>query len=114
MRHRGKLRGDELAWRSRAAMLVHRKPFVYGTIVTSKRKCGKPNCKCKREKDGGHVSSYLSVRIGKVRRMIFIPARMLGKVREWTKTHKEISVDILKISESCLERIKEEKFSGGS
>ena len=114
MRHRGKLRGDELTWRSRAAMLVHRKPFVYGTIVTSKRKCGNVNCKCKKEKNGGHVSSYLSVRVGKVRKKIFIPARMLGKVREWTKTHKEISGDILKISESCLERIKEEKFLRGS
>ena len=114
MRHRGKLRGGELSLRSRAALLVHRKPFVYGTIVTSKRKCGNPNCKCKREKDGGHVSSYLSVRVGKDRRMIFIPVRMLSKVREWTKTHKEISGHILKISESCLERIKEEKFSGGS
>jgi len=50
MRHRGKLRGDELTWRSRAAMLVHRKPFVYGTIVTSKRKCGNTNCKCKKER----------------------------------------------------------------
>ena len=114
MRHRGKLRGDELAWRSHAALLVHRKPFVYGTIVTSKRKCGNINCKCKKEKNGGHVSSYLSVRVGKDRKMIFIPARMLAKVREWTKTHKEISGHILKISESCLDRIKEEKFSDGS
>ena len=114
MKHRGQLRGDELGLRSRAALLVHRKPFVYGTIVTSKRKCGKVNCCCKKRKDGGHVSSYLSVRIGKARKMIFIPARMLAKVRGWTKTHKEISGHILKISESCLERIKEEKFLGGS
>lgn len=107
MRHRGDLGRQERALRSRAAKLVHRQPFVYGSIVTSKRKCGKANCRCKKEKDGGHVSSYLSVRVGKNRKMIFIPGKMLKKVREWAGTYKEIRGHILKISESCLERLRE-------
>ena len=106
MRHRGNLSKDERAVRSRTAQLVHQKPFVYGSLVTSKRKCGKVNCRCKKEKDGGHVSSYLSVRVGKGRKMVFIPGSMLSKVKQWTRTYKEISGDILKISECCLERLR--------
>ena len=99
---------EERAARSQAAKLVHRSPFVYGSIVTSKRKCGKENCRCHQKGESGHESSYLSVRVGKQRKMIFIPHKMLGKTREWVKAYKDLSQYILKISERCLDRLNEE------
>ena len=108
MRHRGYYPKEERAVRSRLVQLVHQKPFVYGSLVTSERKCGKVNCWCEREKKGGHVSSYLSVRVGKKREMVFIPRAMVARVREWIATHKEIHQEILKISECCLQRVREE------
>lgn len=108
MMHRGYFSKGERAVRSRLTQLVHGRPFIYGSIVTSERKCGKASCWCSGNKKGGHVSSYLSVRTGKHRKMVFIPQAMLKRVREWTRTHKEISRYILKISESCLLRLREE------
>ena len=96
---------EERAARSMAAKLVHRGVFVYGSIVTSERKCGKENCRCHAKGGNGHVSSYLSVRIGDQRKMVFIPQKMLGKAHEWVKAYKELDQYILNISESCLERL---------
>jgi len=98
----------ERAIRSQLAKLVHRKDFIYGSIVTSKRRCGKANCWCKKKKGAGHVSSYLSVKIGKERKMIFIPQGMIEKVREKTMRYQEINQHLVKISESCVKRIREE------
>jgi hypothetical protein len=99
---------DERTARSRAAKLVHREAFIYGSIVTSKRKCGKKSCRCHREGEEGHLSSYLSVKVGGRRKMIFIPQKMLKKAREWIKAYKGLEGDILKISESCVDHLKRE------
>ncbi|MCK5591111.1 MAG: hypothetical protein KAI72_04070 [Candidatus Pacebacteria bacterium] len=107
MRYKNTAR-DEREARSRLAQLVHRKQFIYGSIVTSKRRCGKANCWCKKKEGAGHVSSYLSVKIGKDRKMIFIPQGMVEKVREWTMRYQEINQQLVKISESCVKRIREE------
>lgn len=106
--YRGFMSKEEKELRSRLAKLVHREEFVYGSIVTSDRKCGKPNCWCKERKRYGHESSYLSVQTGKERKMIFIPQEMVEKVKEWINTYKEINSRIIKISNSCVERLREE------
>lgn len=98
---------EEKEFRSRLAKLVHREEFVYGSIVTSNRKCGNPKCWCKKKKSYGHESSYLSVQTGKGRKMIFIPKDMVKKVQGWVKTYKEINQKIIKISNSCVERVRE-------
>lgn len=108
MGYSGYFSKEERAARSQAAKLVHRSTFVYGSIVTSERKCGKENCRCHRKGESGHVSSYLSVRVGKQRKMVFIPQKMLGEARRWVKCYKELSQHIVKISEGCLERLTRE------
>ena len=104
------MRGDYLkedrAIRSRLAKLVHYKLFVYGSMGTSKRKCGKANCRCKKEKNGGHVSSYLSVRVDKKRKMIFVPQQMVAQVRQWVQAYKEINDGLVRITEICVQRLK--------
>lgn len=97
--------GEERAARSRAVKLVHRGTFIYGSIATSERKCGKANCWCQK-KSGGHVSSYLSVKIGNERKMIFIPQEMLKNAKLWVKAYRELEQDVLKISESCVNHLK--------
>ena len=52
MINKGNLFKEELAIRSQLAKLIHRKLFVYGSMVTSERKCGKANCGVKRGKRG--------------------------------------------------------------
>jgi hypothetical protein len=87
--------------------LVHDRPFVYGSIVTSERKCGKNGCWCLKKTAGGHVSSYLSVKVAGKRKMVFIPQTLLKKAQEWILSYRQLDEDILKISESCLERLRD-------
>lgn len=107
MRHRGDLFKEERAIRSQLAKLVHNKLFVYGSMATSKRKCGKDNCWCKGKNAGGHVSSYVSVRVGNKRKMIFVPQSMVPQVGQWIQTYKEINAGLVRITELCVERLKE-------
>jgi len=104
MIHKGNLYKEELAIRSQLAKLIHRKLFVYGSMVTSERKCGKVNCRCHKRR--GHVSSYLSVRVGKKRKMIFVPQSMVAQVRQWIQAYKEINKGIVRITEISIQRLK--------
>jgi len=104
MLNKGNLFKEELAIRSQLAKLIHRKLFVYGSMVTSKRKCGKANCRCQNE--GGHVSSYLSVRMGNKRKMVFVPQPMVAEVKQWIESYKEINKGIVRITELCIQRLK--------
>jgi len=104
MLNKGNLLKEELAIRSQLAKLIHRKLFVYGSMVTSERKCGKANCRC--QKEGGHISSYLSVRMGKKRKMVFVPQTMVAEVKQWIESYKEINKGIVRITELCIQRLK--------
>ncbi len=106
MQHRGNFFKEERAIRSKLTKIVHDKLFVYGSLGTSERKCGKVNCWCKGKKAGGHVSSYLSVRVDGKRKMIFVPQLMVPQVKQWIQTYQEINASILRITELCVERIK--------
>jgi hypothetical protein len=106
MVNKGYFSKEERVARSRAAKLVHRGTFIYGSIVTSERKCGKAGCWCQK-KSGGHVSSYLSVKIGDERKLIFIPQDMLKKAQAWVKAYRELEQDIITISGSCVAHLKQ-------
>ena len=107
MQHRGYLPKEELQTRSQLAKIVHRKPFLRGSLVKMVSRCGKDNCWCAKA-DKGHVSYYLSIRIGSKRKMIYVPDTHKKQVREWVKTYKEINKGIAKVSKHCLARFREE------
>jgi hypothetical protein len=102
MRHCGYLPDQERIARSKAAKLLHDKPFVVGSLVKMARTCGKAGCKCTR--GDKHVSWYLAVRQKGVRKMICIPRQAEKDVFEWVNTYKEISEQIDIVSQQCLER----------
>jgi len=105
MEHRGYLSEEERNERSELAKVVHREPFLQGSMVKRAAKCGKNNCWCaKAEK--GHVSCYLSIRIGLKRKMVYIPQSCEKQVREWVMTYRQINKRIAKVSKYCLGRIK--------
>lgn len=107
MRHRGCLRKEERETRSRLAKIVHREPFLRGSIVKTYSKCGNNNCWCARSKKG-HPKCYLSIRIGSKRKMVYVPAIHEKQVCQWVKTYKKISEGVVKISENCLDSLRGE------
>lgn len=105
MRHRGYFSAEERQIRSRLAQIVSQKEIIRAGIVKMTRRCGKVNCWC--AKDKGHVSYYLSMREGSRRKMVYIPASMESKVREWVRSYKEVNKAIDQLSVCRLKQIRQ-------
>jgi len=82
-------------------------PLLRGSLVSMQRTCGKPGCRCAEGQK--HVSLYLAVRVGKQRKMIYIPSELEQRVREWVESSQEIDRLLELVSQSCLEQLLAKK-----
>ena len=82
-------------------------PLLRGSLVTMRRTCGKPGCHCTQGEK--HVSLYLAIRVGKRRKMIYIPGELEQPVREWVQSSQEIDRLLELVSQSCLEQLLQKK-----
>ncbi len=112
MAQRGNMPGGEREARSQLAKIVHREPFVQGSIVKTLSKCGKDNCWCA-ESNKGHPACYLAIRAGARRKMVYVPADQEKQIREWVRNYREIMKGIAKVSRYWLDRFKRRKISSG-
>jgi len=112
MRPRNHLPDLERRARSRLTQILHEKPFVLGSLVTMKRTCGKPGCKCTRGEL--HPGLYLALRVAGRRKMIHVPQSMQQPVRQWVANYQEAWRLMEQISEFCLKRffLKKEQSRG--
>ena len=93
--------------RSRLVKRCAEAPLLRGSLVTMRRRCGKPGCHCI---DGEkHASLYLAIRRGKQRKMIYIPSELEQQVREWVQSSQEIDRLLELVSQSCLEQLLQTK-----
>ena len=106
MRHRGQYEAEERQIRSKLAQIVSQKRFIRAGLVKMRRKCGKKNCRCAKD-NKGHESYYLSMRVGRKRKMIYVPPRMEEEVHRWVASYKEISKAIEQVSGHSLKHLKE-------
>ena len=93
--------------RSRLVKRCADAPLLRGSLVTMRRVCGKPGCRCNEGEK--HVSLYLAIRCGKQRKMIYIPRELEQQVREWVQSSQEIDRLLEFVSQSCLERLLQTK-----
>jgi hypothetical protein len=107
MHHRGYLPAKERQARSRLAKLLHQKPLLMGSLVSMRRVCGKPGCKCAQGEL--HPGLYLSLRVGEKRKMIHVPQSLEAKVRQWVSTYQEVWRLMEEVSAACSRRFFEEK-----
>lgn len=82
-------------------------PLLRGSLVTMRRTCGKPGCRC--AEGHKHASLYLAIRVGKRRKMIYIPSELEQPVREWVQSSQEIDRLLELVSQSCLEQLLRKK-----
>jgi len=91
-------------------------PFVDGSMVVVKRRCGNKNCKCylKGEK---HESYYLHYKVRGVTKAVYIPVDLEEEVREWNNNYrklKEIVAEISKTNKEIIRRhVKEKRLKKG-
>ena len=113
MKHRAGIPEKERRKRSRLAQIVHDKPLLKGGLVTMARTCGKKGCKC--NQGDKHVSLYLSAKVDKKPKMIFIPSALEKQVRAWVQNYKAATSIIEEISTAHVEKVlamKEKSKSG--
>ena len=107
MRHRGGLSALERAARSKLVQLLQSRIVLRGSLVSMARVCGKERCRCTRGHK--HVSLYLSTRVGKERKMVYIPSQMEAEVRSWVEAYREVEALIDELSQARLERLLRDK-----
>lgn len=86
-------------------------PFVDGSLVKVKRRCGNKNCKCYL-KDEKHQSYYLHYKVRGVTKAVYVPVDMEDTVRQWSENYKilkEVVAEISRIDKEIIRRHVAEK-----
>ena len=90
--------------------LAECKPFVDGSVVKVRRRCGNKNCKC--AKGQKHESLYLQYKVKGVTTGIYIPVELEEEVRAWSGEHKRIKAltrEICDVQKSIIKKYVTEK-----
>ena len=83
---------------------------VAGSLQDQRRRCGKEGCRCTRgELHGPYL--YLSMRVGRRTRMLYVPAELAEQVRQGVSTNAEVQAAVAEISAINLELLKRGRLS---
>ena len=78
--------GQERGFRSKLAQLIHQAGVLRGTLLSRRRVCGKPNCRC--AKGQLHESLYLVVSEAGRTRQLYVPKDWEAAVRRWVQGYR--------------------------
>ena len=100
---RAQLPPKDRAARSRLIkLLAAAKPLARASLVTMARVCGKKNCKCAQGEK--HVSLYLAARLGKARKMLYVPPELEAQARRLVENSQAVEGLLDEMSQAELER----------
>jgi len=80
-------------------------PFIDGSIVKVKRRCGNKNCKCYL-KGQKHEGYYIQYKLKGVSKGVYIPVGLEDEVREWNRQYKKLRRIIAEVSRTSKEIIR--------
>lgn len=79
--------------------------IIAGSLQEQRRRCGKEGCRCARgELHGPYL--YLSLRVGRRTRMLYVPAELADRVRTGITANAEVQAALAEISAINLELFK--------
>ncbi len=73
------------------------RPFVDGSVVKVRRRCGNKNCRCARGEK--HESLYLMYKVKGVTKAVYIPVDLEEEVKKLSREYKRVKETIQEI---CL------------
>lgn len=103
MRGRSHWTERERSARSRLCQLFHEQDVIAGSLVTMKRLCGKPGCRCARGEK--HVSLYVAFSVKGKRTMVIIPAGIVEEVRTAVEAYQRAKQLQQELSVECFARL---------
>lgn|SRR5512138_74077 len=95
--------------RSRLTAILQNRPMLRAGLVSMARTCGKKGCKC--AKGEKHVSLYVSLKVGRSRKMIYVPPALEETVRDWAGNYREAAALWEQMLQEYLERFLKEKIT---
>ena len=95
--------------RSRLTGMLQTRPMLRAGLVTMARTCGKKTCKCARGQK--HVSLYISLKVDRTRKMIYVPPALEETVRSWAGNYREAAALWEKMLQEYLEQFLKDKMT---
>ena len=92
---------------SRLRQLLNQPGVLRGTLVESRRKCGKRACRCAVDDDARHRSLILCVSLDGKRTSVYVPPDWEPRVREWVARYGEIRDLVEQLSRASLTRLRD-------
>jgi len=90
-------------------------PFIDGSVVKVKRRCGNKNCRCARGEK--HESFYLMYKVKGVTKAVYIPVDLEEEVMKWSEEYKRFKAIVQEIcttQKSIIRRyVKEKRLKKG-
>lgn len=75
-------------------------PVLAASLVTIRRACGNPNCRCARgQKHPGH---YLTWKVKAKTHTAYVPVDLLPQVRQWTQEHRRLKQLVRELTQLSL------------
>lgn len=98
--------GDRALY-SKLRQLLEYPGLIVGSLVTMRRTCGKPTCHCRTETRHRHRSLYVAVRVGRKRKLLYVPPEWETLVTDWIGRYDDVRSLLQKLSESFVRRLLE-------
>lgn len=91
---------------SQLRQLLAHPGILRGSLIESRRTCGKPTCRCQGGPRWRHRSVYLGITTRGKTKMICVPAEWKAQAQEWISRYKEIRKVLERLCEACVKRIQ--------
>jgi hypothetical protein len=89
---------------ARVKKLTAAGPVLAASLVTIRKHCGRPNCRCQRgEKHTGHYLTYKET--GKTR-TVYVPLELVEEVKGWIREHRRLKRLTQEISQLAVAQVK--------
>lgn len=83
-------------------LLAAAEPLARASLVTMARRCGKQGCHCAQGEK--HVSLYLAARLGKARKMLYVPPDLEDAARRLVANSQAVEGLLDEMSQAQMER----------
>lgn len=89
---------------ARQKQLQAQGPVLAASLVTLRRACGNPNCRCARgHKHPGH---YLTWKVQGKTHTTYVPVELIPQVKQWTQEYRRLKALVHQITQLSLALIR--------
>ena len=89
---------------ARQKQLQAKSPVLAASLVTLRRACGNPNCRCARGKK--HLGHYLTWKVKAKTHTVYVPVDLVPQAKQWTQEHRRLKQLVRELTQLSLALIQ--------